>query len=316
MVAAFAVVPLSSGAKPGPLCLENTCLQLLEPRAASAFLSTDDAFLRALTPYDRAMRMKVNREVTREEFAKFIGQQALPWTAADKRRLESAVAVLKQQLAAKRLAFQFLPKKVRVIKSTGLEEGQAPYTRGDVIVIPAKLLGNQAENLTALLAHELIHVLIRSVYPERRDALYAMASFRPIRGFTLPAEAGERILTNPDGFGYSHAAELADGTRVVPVLRGTGPYDPQKGGEFFSYLDLQLLEVELHEGKWRAKRDDSGALKWRRPDAAYVAALQSVTSYIIHPDELVASNFEALLEGKPYQPGSLPDQLAQHFRRR
>ncbi|MDQ3264523.1 MAG: hypothetical protein M3Y59_12805 [Myxococcota bacterium] len=308
-------ISLSAHAASGPLCFENTCLQVLEAKAGRAFLSQPDGFFRALTPYDRSMRLKVDREVSAEEFARFAGEQALSWTAQDRKQLQGAVAWLRKALAEKKVAYGFLPRRVRVIKTTGLEEGQAPYTRGAAIILPAGLF-KKPELLGAVLAHELVHILLRSVYPERRDAAYALAGYRPLLGFVLPEDAGPRLLTNPDGFGYSHAATLADGTRVVPVLTGTGPYDPARGGEFFSYLKFRLLEVEDHQGIPRAKRDVSGALVWRDPGRAYLDAVRSATDYVIHPDELIASNFEALLSGREAPPGTLPKLLAKHLARR
>lgn len=308
-------VSLSAQAASGPLCFEHTCLQVVEAKAGRVFLSQPDPFLRALTPYDRSMRMKVEREVSPEEFARFAGEQALPWASSDRKQLQQGVAWLRKALAAKKVAYEFLPRRVRVIKTTGLEEGQAPYTRGDAIILPAGIF-QKPERLGAVLAHELVHILLRSVYPERRDAAYALAGYRPLSRFVLPEDAGPRLLTNPDGFGYLHAATLADGTRVVPVLTGTGPYDPARGGEFFSYLKFRLLEVEDHQGIARAKRDASGALVWREPDRAYLDAVRSATGYVIHPDELIASNFEALLAGKPAPPGTLPEVLSRYLARR
>jgi len=298
----------------GPLCLENSCLQLLDAKAGRAYLSKEDGFLRALTPYDRAMRLKAAREVTPEEFARFAGAQVQAWSGSERKQLQQGVKWVREQLAEKKVAYQFLPRRIRVIKTSGLEEGQAPYTRGEAIILPARIF-QSPEQLGAVLAHELVHILLRSVYPERRDALYALAGFRPLNGFQLPADAGPRTLTNPDGFGYSHAVTLDDGARVVPVLVGTGPYDPQRGGEFFQYLRLRLLEVAIDEGRDQPRRDAAGQLMWREPGPAYLAVLHSATDYVIHPDELIASNFEALLSGRPAQEGTLPYLLARHLAR-
>lgn len=298
----------------GPLCIENMCLQPLDQKAAAKELAQEDAFLRAMTPYDRAMRLKTDKPVSAEEYQAFLKAQALGFTAADKRALAAAVRWVNQQLAKKKVAYGYLPKKVKVVKTTGREEGNAAYTRGSTIFLPASLV--EHSTLGPLLAHELVHVLLRSVYPERRDGVYALAGFQPMRDFQLPSEVSAERVTNPDGFGFEHAAALPSGEHVVPVLLGTGPYDPARGGEFFQYIQPRLLVVERDGEKWQAKRDASGALVWRELDASFVKATNSVTGYVIHPDEIIASNFEALLTGKQSQEGSLPEALKKHFAKR
>jgi hypothetical protein len=78
---------------------------------------------------------------------------------------------------------------------------------------------------------------------------------------------------------------------AVPILVSTSEkYDPSRGGEFFNYLQLKFLVP----GK-------TGADKGELIDPSYISGFfEQVghnTEYIIHPEEILADNFAAIVTG-------------------
>jgi hypothetical protein len=173
---------------------------------------------------------------------------------------------------------------VNLVRTTGKEEiPGAAYTRGLTVVFP------EGSNVSAgLLAHELFHVMTRND-AALRDRLYAAIGFRPVARVELGGELAALRITNPDAPRVDHAIEvMVDGTarRATPVIYASRPYD---GGTVFDYLQVKL-----------ALLDDRGALTdpvELRDFGAVDGFFERVgrnTSYIIHPEEILAENFRLL----------------------
>ena len=100
-------------------------------------LTTRDDFVRALSPFDRAARVKTDKEVSEKELLEFVGRSVLDWTEAEKASLVSALERLRAPFD--RLALPW-PQVIYVVKTTGHEEGGAPYTRGHALILPQGVL--------------------------------------------------------------------------------------------------------------------------------------------------------------------------------
>jgi hypothetical protein len=89
---------------------------------------------------------------------------------------------------------------------------------------------------------------------------------------------------------------------AVPILFSkSGRYDPSRGGEFFDYLEFKFLVVQ--------KADSHATYDPSRITSLDASQLQDFyeqvgrnTDYIVHPEEIIADNFEFLLIGKPNLP--------------
>ena len=53
-------------------------------------LGTRDGFIQRLSPFDRASRLKTDREVSEPEFLKFVASKVLAWDSADRDKVEQA----------------------------------------------------------------------------------------------------------------------------------------------------------------------------------------------------------------------------------
>ena len=93
---------------------------------AAGILTAPDDFVRRMSPFDRAARMKTDRDVSEEEYLKFVGASALAWNDAERQKIATAYQEIEAELKALSVP---LPAKLFFIKTTGEEEGGAAYTR-------------------------------------------------------------------------------------------------------------------------------------------------------------------------------------------
>jgi hypothetical protein len=269
----------------------------LDAAAGSAELSRRDPFIRSLSPFDRSARLKTAREVSEEEFIAFIGAEALDWSAEERARLSARLQAVRPRLSRYRLD---LPPSIKLVKTTGREEGNTPYTRGETIFIPRDFVASQPDDrLEHILIHEAFHLLSRR-NRELRFALYALIGFRPCSP-VLPPELEAVRITNPDAPEAEACVELDGGgrraARLPVLLSRTERYDELRQGEFFDYLQFRLLELEP-DG--RAARDEAGSPRLSSVAAlpSYLQAIGGNTDYIIHPEEVMAENFVLLVQGR------------------
>lgn len=258
---------------------QPTQLHFLSRAQASAVLSENDDFAEKLSPFDRRARLGLTRPVSPEEFRQFASEQALEWDSAQQRQVELAFELMRQQWSS--LPPLPGPDTVQLILTTGREEGNAAYTRGQAIVLPIGKL--PSPTLPELLTHELFHVLSRA-NPEWREYLYRRLGFEPAAEVELPTELNERRITNPD----------------APSLDWVWP----GAGWPLTYArtpQATSLFAELQFGFWSGQ-----ALL--EPPAEYRRRYATNTRYIIHPEEILAEHFVLLVWQKDVpDPGALND---------
>ena len=158
--------------------------------------------------------------------------------------MESALHGIQKRLESFSLPF---PEKILIIKTTGLEEGGAAYTRGNAVILPMSENSGNVSDLQKNIAHELFHVLTRA-NPILRERLYAVIGFAKCDEVEFPAKLAHRKITNPDAPKNDHCIRVkAERTEcwAIPILYSrTEKYDPKSGGTLFNYLEFQLLLVE------------------------------------------------------------------------
>lgn len=277
----------------------GTILSFADSDEAQRILCTRDDFISRLSPFDRAARMKTDKEVSEEEFLSFIGKNVCDWKEDEIQKIESVAASLNPKLARYNLK---LPKKVMVVKTTGEEEGGSPYTRGHTIILPPKTLAHTPEELEHTLAHELLHVATR-YDPKIRKPLYEVIGFSPCNEIEFPEELRSRKCTNPDAPRNDHYVTITIDEKPAHVMlilfSREEHYDPEKGGEFFFYIDLKLLQIEEKGGKWKPMyRDGKAVLIDFESAPEFFEKVGMNTQYILHPEEIVAENFDFLVTGK------------------
>lgn len=268
---------------------------------AKKILSSKDAFLSRMSPFDRASRMKTDHDVSEAQFVKFVASAAMEWNQSEREKVESAYREI--QPALTRLSLP-LPGKVYVIKTSGREEGNAAYTRGNAIILPLAILSSPGEEIQRLLAHELFHIASRE-NPNLARPLYGTIGFKYCGEVKLPAKLAPVKITNPDAPENDFCIGLKLGSNsvyAIPVLLSSAPrYDVSRGGEFFQYLQLLFLLVETPaDGKVSKVLYDSNGprLVGLRQVADFFEQVGENTDYIIHPEEILAENFALLVVGR------------------
>lgn len=269
-------------------------------------LTTRDDFVVRLSPFDRAARVGTDKDVSEQEYFRFVSGNVLAWTPQEKAVVEAAWSALEPKLDQMALPF---PQKIVLIKTTGREEGGAEYTRANAIILPQSSVdASHRDSLVAILAHELFHVLSRA-NPELRDKLYAVIGFQPCGEIPFPAELASRKLTNPDAPKNDHCIRVQTSQGAVwavPILFSrTARYDAAKGGPFFNYLDFKLLVVQRAGTSPTARASYDVAhpvLLDVNQVSGFYEQVGRNTDYIIHPEEILADNFKLLLLGRTSVP--------------
>ncbi len=263
-------------------------------------LRTRDGFVRRLSPFDRAARLKTDREVSEAEFLKFIAGEVVAWGSAEREKVEQAFERVRHELGGFPLNW---PESVHFVHTTGEEEGGAAYTRGKSIILPRTRLDQSPEKLARLIAHELFHILSRHDR-NLRDRLYRVIGFQPCDEVELPGFLTRRRITNPDAPVNAHRIRVQrDGRQfwATPVLYSKSDrYDPLQGGSFFKYLQFRLLleSVEAGPAVPATPADSVPRLVEVKEVSGFFEQVGRNSSYIIHPEEILAVNFALIVTGE------------------
>ena len=264
-------------------------------------LTSRDDFVQRLSPFDRAARMKTTEYVSGERYLEFVSKNVLEWNKDEKTLVSDVFSDIAPLF--KGLALPW-PEKILIIKTSGEEEGGAAYSRANAVVIPESMLNSdQSQNLQRTVCHELFHVLSRK-NPEWRDKLYQAIGFYKCKEIEFPPKFASRKITNPDAPINDHCIKLKlgkDSVWAIPILVSKSEkYDLARGGELFSYVSLGFLVLS---------KDNSAVPKNVTYDknnfqivdidnvANFYEQVGKNTQYIIHPEEILADNFAAMVLG-------------------
>ena len=266
---------------------------------ARRILSAPDAYSKAMSAFDRSVRLRTERDVSEGEFLAFAARAAQDWEREERAAIE---AQLKPVLASvKRLALP-LPQRIYLVKTSGAEDADAAYTRQNAIMLPASKLALRDGALRHLIAHELFHVSTRA-YPALADSLYEAIGFQRCE-VELPAALKARRITNPDAPQDRHCIRVGVGseeTWTLPVLLSTASKEEiARGGTFLDHVTVALLLVEKTPGNAAAEpRTEDRRLRIVGVEevSGFFEQIGRNTSYIIHPEEIVADNFAVLAAG-------------------
>jgi len=264
-------------------------VEFADQQTARRILTTVDDHVRAMSPFDRMVRLEKEGPVSQEEYLAWVGEAALEWSAAQKQQTEKALGPIRGRF--RELGVR-LPETVYLIQTTGQEEGGSPYTRQNAVMLPRALLRRRAEALGGILAHELYHVMTRANQP-LRQALYGVIGFEACEPIELPPAWRPRRISNPDAPHFDAVIRLeVQGRSITATLALISKSDTYHGGGLMSYLLPCFLEVEKADGRWVARMQDDQPV-WHRP--AEVEGLKEKvgenTGYLIHPEEILADNF-------------------------
>ena len=297
----------------------------------SLFLDPDDPFLSELNEFELSAR--AGRPISVEEFLEYQAGEVRPWPAefASPDRAEAAFSAIGEHVARLAGFVAHLPRKVRLVLTTGCEEARSgrkvAYCRGkDAIVVGEANLKSwrKPDKMARLMLHELWHLFSRNCPAEKADACYAVFGFRRVpgkRGAPYPEEVAALRFTNPDGMSASHYIEVAsdeDAEARVPLvpLLFLAPYDV--AGEQASPFDYMTVVFGVLRMTPRQDKEGKYDLSWVTEDAEeggeggdidsemtvmvppemvpadFWRQVSRNTGYVLHVDEIAAENFVLL----------------------
>ena len=303
VMAVVLLIPATAAAQaqPASRCSKNDTLSkgvdFADLHRAQRILGQKDRWAGQLSDFEIGARQKTVQLTNLREFLDFSADAGRDWTAQEEADWTALVSKLSDAMQGLNL---HLPN-IYVVKTSGEEEFDSAYTRRNAIMLPesmASLSTTDARRAYFLLAHETFHILSRTD-SQLRDALYALLGFRAVEGFEYPAELEERRISNPDAFEYLHTLTVQSGAArvdVMPVIQSLLPLDEViQLPNFFDALDIVLLSVDASTGE--ALRDGNGDLiKYNFGNTNWIPLMLRNSSYIIHPEEILADNFATLME--------------------
>ena len=267
---------------------------------AQKILKSRDLYIKALSPFDKRLRIQTNRDIDDEEFLDFISSQSQEWTVREKEKIQKALVRIRHKILPYNI---YLPRKIFFLKTTGKEEGDAPYTRnGNSVVLPVREFSQSHQQLFETISHELFHIISRN-NPKLRSQLYEMIGFKKCDPITLPLKWQNRKITNPDAPENAHYIEVIVKGKMTPVvpflLSSDSRYDEKRGRTFFNHVQLKFIPIERKKGKCMASKSEEALLSFDINEiSGFFEQVGMNTPYIIHPEEILADNFTLLLAGK------------------
>ena len=283
--------------KNSELYIQNkTSISFANQSQGRRLLSKNDEFLKVLSSFDMKSRMNiVDKEPMKDDFVKFISEQVLEWNSDEIHKI--SLCAIKISKRFKHLNIKLtLPKEVIFIKTTGKEEGDSAYTRGNAIVLPQNEMKSSLEKLEVLIAHELFHIHTRNDFKSRED-LHNILGFKKCNDIIdeLPKHLNDYRITNPDSpqnIFYKNVRKSGDIIKVIPILFSRGDY---KGGVFFKYISKKLIVVDGLSSNIKIVYDTKMPILfgYEQVEGLY-DEIGRDTNYNYHPEEVLAKYFEFL----------------------
>ena len=273
---------------------------------AREIVGRNDDFIAQMSPFDRAARLKTDRNVSQDEYLSFLKSQVSDWSPSDKAAFMPILDATRSLVARFQLRW---PDKIYLVKFEDKEHADTHYTRGKAILFPqsdlmTELPLKQPEFFSAIVAHELFHILSR-YNPELRETLYAAIGFIPCGEVELPSDLAETQISNPDEPKTDYCIRVQiDGSDalVMPFLHSKfGKYDVKRGGDLFDYLELSFLRVPLSD--MRASTAQNPPKFQFEPIDRLKGFYKQVgrnsmnREQLEQPDEILADNFSMLVRG-------------------
>lgn len=263
------------------------------PEEAAAILTARDNYMARMSAAEIAIRMESETaDKTAADLRARYRKTVRSWSDEEKQKYATLLETARQRLQT---IAHLLPETILLIRATAEVEGGLPHTRGNAIVFPGT-----KEISPGLLYHEVFHVLSRN-QPARRRSLYALIGFDECVLDEPPAVSAVH-LTNPDvpdAGAYLAMEREAGPFNVVPFLFAAHPaFNPAVEGGFPGHFGFALMKVRVEEGVCTpALVDGEPVLLAAEAVPEFFAAIGKNTGYIIHPEEILASNFALLMTG-------------------
>ncbi len=260
----------------------------------------DDDYSRSLSKFDLELRVHIG-EPNIENLNAFTQEQVLDWEEDERFTLDSLTKDISER--ATKLGFNFiLPEQIAFIKTTMDEnKGAGGYTRLNYIVLSKDVLQMHKSEIKNVIAHELFHVISR-YNPQLRSELYSVIGFTTCNKIEITTDLKNFTLSNPDAPNIDAYINLKD-TNGKEELCAMVLYSEREysGGMMFDYMRVGFLKLIKNSDNKMELFVENGKEKILLINeiTGFFEQIGSNTQYIIHPEEIIASNFELLFDDQP-----------------
>lgn len=280
---------------------DDTYIVFADSSKSAEIVTQADDYSEMLSTYDRSAGMLTDKPVTKEQYNAHLAKNVRGWDSVQVARFTQIVNDLPVKLNTLKLD---LPQEIFLIKTTSQEVGgvSVAYTRQNAIMFTPQTLNEKDDRLEDILIHEIFHVYSRHNL-DKRNALYNIIGFSQSNDIKLPTEWDERRITNPDAPTMNTIIELESDDSLItvtPLTFAQNPiYDTSKPGGIFQSFSFQLMEVKKENNKWLPRiLGGNPVLHSPRDLQDFWKKIGRNTNYIIHPEEIMASNFVHLIKDK------------------
>ncbi len=277
---------------------KNVQVKLATAEEGRALITQDDTFMQHITDMDKMVILgEAGKGASLETYKKAVGDQALDFDARESKLVTDSILNIRGKLSKLNILF---PSTIYIVKTTGKEEGDSAYCRSlNVICYSTRMLANKQIDFDVIMTHELFHILSRNNLA-MQEKLYNAVGYYRAGNIALPPEIAGRLLTNPDSVlceFYFKALINGSYKNVVPLIVIAPEFTGAQGQRVFSYFNLTFFEIDMANGVASLKKDDKGAYIGHSMDEItnYFDIIGANTHYIIHPDEILAENFECVV---------------------
>lgn len=266
-------------------------------RAEGQMLITElDDYTRNWNQFDIDVRLQKSQG-RKSELLQFAMDQTLNWSDEDKERINKTMKSLDAEIKKQKYHLEF-PKEIIFVKTTQKEEGNAEaYTRMNWIAIGEEALKSSSnEDLKYLVAHELFHLLTRQNADFKKDMYQIIGFTVNEKEILFPSDVSEKRISNPDISRYdSYGTFTIDGEKqyCTMIIYTDKPYN---GNTLFDYLKIGLVPLN---GEFIPMQQSGKTIIYPLDKAEdFYTQVGKNTSYVIHPEEIMADNFAYTLIGK------------------
>ena len=272
----------------------------LDEIAAAEAITTDEAegFFNKITPLDMKIQMKDNsytsEEVIKIDYIKHLKSSVKSISESE----EIAIRKVIHQafLMSSTIAKDIFPKKIEIIKTNMNHYGASVfYTRENRIIIPENLLRRELDQeFSNAILKQIFHIYLRYNYWKRIE-LYNAIGFEPLNVLEVPTTLKKRILLNPNGIAPTIIHHISDNSgeefSAVPIIYTDEKQEVFRNLSFYSTINFALYKVE--HGELMTTIDGNSTIDMPSITNFY-EQIGTNTTYIIHPNEILADNFVLL----------------------
>lgn len=274
----------------------HTSLFLVDVERGRELIGRRDRFVANLSDLDRRIRMGTTEPVSEADLLAHFQAQVRPFQPEHAEHMRRAAEVIAQHLAREKINLR-LPPEIPVVLTSGHEEAGdrvgVAYTREGVIYLNERAL---TEPPTYLLSHELFHVYSHH-HPVEREELYEAIGFRRLKGPVVwPPSVEARRVTNPDSPQTEHAILVRyEGHEVLAAYVCLLDEDIDDPTTLFDRVSTYYAVLNANGTNATRPGDDVVLANYHHLEGFFEQVGYN-TGYLAGPEEILADNFELLLQ--------------------